>query len=116
VLSFPGRSFWCDRIEEDHFLTVDDQILPNRVCIAQEVAEKLDWRLAAPQLDLCVSHDMTLYTVRQELLNQGVEEAGEVEFLDGSVLYMQDGQLWLPSHVGQGPLQLEERGGGREFR
>ena len=36
-----------------------------------------------PQLDLCVSHDMTLYLVRDRLLGLGAGDYGEVRFLDG---------------------------------
>ena len=47
------------------------------------VASKLRAPVQRPQLDLCVSHDMSLYLVRDRLLEMNVAEAGEVAFLDG---------------------------------
>lgn len=53
----------------------------------------------AKQLDLCVTHDMTVYTVRH---GSGLESlsAAPVDFLDGLLLYRQDGRLMLKSHYG----------------
>ncbi len=64
------------------------------------LAEKLDRPVADTQIDLCVSHDMTLYLMREELL--GEPAAGpEVAFLDALVLYRQGDALWMSSHHGQ---------------
>ena len=51
------------------------------------------------QLDLCVTHDMTVYTVRH---GAGLESlsAAPVDFLDGLLLYRQDDVLMLQSHDG----------------
>ena len=51
------------------------------------------------QLDLCVTHDMTVYTVRH---GAGLESlsAAPVDFLDGLLLYRQDDVLMLQSHYG----------------
>ena len=68
------------------------------------LAEKLDRPLADDQLDLCVSHDMTLYLLREVLL--GEPAAGpEVAFLDALVLYRENGTLWMSSHHGE-PRQV----------
>ncbi len=63
--------------------------------VGRVVAAKLEAPLERPQLDVCVSHDMSLYLVRDRLLGLGVETAGSVDFLDGVVFYERDGQLWL---------------------
>ena len=52
------------------------------------------------QLDLCVSHDMTLYLVRDRLLGERSAELGEVRFLDGLVIYREEGSTVLRSHHG----------------
>jgi len=54
---------------------------------------------AARQLDLCVSHDMTVYTVRH---GAGLEplEGPAVEYLDGLLLYERNGQVMLRSQHG----------------
>jgi broad specificity phosphatase PhoE len=57
------------------------------------VAAKLDAPVARPQLDICVSHDMSLYLVRDRLLDLAVERCGEVEFLDAVMCYRRDGEL-----------------------
>jgi hypothetical protein len=51
------------------------------------------------QLDLCVTHDMTVYTVRH---GAGLESLADapVDFLDGLLLYRDSGVLMLKSHYG----------------
>ena len=67
--------------------------------VLRVVAEKLNAPVARPQLDLCVSHDMTLYLVRDQLL--GVPVNGpKVEFLDGLIAWRKQGALWLQSPWG----------------
>jgi hypothetical protein len=64
------------------------------------LAEKLRRPLAEAQLDVCVSHDMTLYLLREVLLEEPA--AGpEVAFLDALVLYQRDAELWMGSHHGE---------------
>jgi broad specificity phosphatase PhoE len=65
--------------------------------VADVMREKLRQPLRAPQLDLCVSHDMTLYLVRNRLLNERAADYGEVRFLDGIQLYEHAGDTWLES-------------------
>jgi hypothetical protein len=61
---------------------------------------------AKPQLDLCVSHDMTVYTVRH---GSGLEPiaAAPVDFLDGLLMYRDQGHLLLCSHYG-GVVEVDE--------
>jgi broad specificity phosphatase PhoE len=73
--------------------------------VADVMREKLRQPLRPPQLDLCVSHDMTLYLVRHRLLNERAAEHGEVRFLDGIQLYEHDGATWLES-LARRPVQL----------
>ena len=56
--------------------------------------------VASPQVDLCVSHDMTLYLMREVLLGEPAD-GPEVGFLDALVLYERDGTLWMRSHHGE---------------
>ena len=68
-------------------------------------AEKLHQRVDGTdgrtrQLDVCVSHDMTLYLIRDRLLGERSAERGEVRFLDGLVLYRDGGSTMLRSHFG----------------
>ena len=56
------------------------------------------------QLDLCVSHDMTLYLLRDQLLGEPVDGPA-VEFLDGLIAWRERGSLWLKSLQGP-PRQM----------
>jgi broad specificity phosphatase PhoE len=53
---------------------------------------------ARPTLDLCVSHDMTLHLLKDQVLGLRHEEYGEVEFLNGVVLFERDGDVWMQGH------------------
>jgi hypothetical protein len=59
------------------------------------VASKLKAPIQRPQLDVCVSHDMSLYLVRDRLLELNVVNGGEVAFLDGVVFYEKDEHVWM---------------------
>jgi broad specificity phosphatase PhoE len=63
--------------------------------VGRVVAGKLEAPLETPQLDVCVSHDMSLYLVRDRLLGLAVDSSGPVDFLDGVVFYERDGRLWM---------------------
>ncbi len=52
-----------------------------------------------PHLDLCVSHDMTLYTVRHGVGLEGLD-GPDVEFLDGLLLFARDGRYFMRSQHG----------------
>jgi len=63
--------------------------------------EKLRQPVGSPQLDVCVSHDMTVYLMRDRLLGEQAAEHGEVRFLDGLMLYQDArGETWLRSARG----------------
>lgn len=66
--------------------------------VAGFAAGKLADRIAEPQLDVLVSHDMTLYTIKDRLLRQSAAEFGDVNFLDGVVIYQREGELYIHSH------------------
>lgn len=60
---------------------------------------KLETPVAKPQLDLLVTHDITLHLVRNLLLGESVE-GPEVEYLDALVAFRRDGAWWLRSRHG----------------
>ena len=64
--------------------------------VARIVTEKLRQPIATPQLEVCVSHDITLYLVRDRLLGHKPASA-EVRFLDGLVFYEDADGTWLAS-------------------
>ena len=77
--------------------------------ILKVLSEKLRQPVAEQQLDLCVSHDMTLYLLREVLLGEPARDA-EVGFLDALVLYQDDEGLWLTSHHGA-PRRMDSLAG-----
>ena len=60
---------------------------------------KLEKPVAKPQLDILITHDITLHLVRNRLLGESVE-GPEVEFLDALVAFRRDGAWWLRSRHG----------------
>jgi broad specificity phosphatase PhoE len=78
--------------------TDDDTMMPADLAaklVARVAVGKLDAPLERPQLDVCVSHDMSLYLMRDRLLGLPVAEAGDVNFLDAVVFYRRDGDLLM---------------------
>lgn len=88
-----------------------DTMIPSQIAaslVAAFAASKLNDPLASPQLDIMVSHDMTLYTVRDRLLGQTAAECGDVNFLDAIAIYRNDGELLIRSHHGGArPLSID---------
>ncbi len=68
--------------------------------LLEVLVEKLERPLAEDQLDLCVSHDMTLYLLREVLLDEPAAGPA-VAFLDALVLYRDGGGVWMQSHHGE---------------
>jgi broad specificity phosphatase PhoE len=77
--------------------------------ILRVLREKLRQPVAEQQLDLCVSHDMTLYLLREVLLGEPASGPA-VGFLDALVLYENESGLWMTSHHGRPTLLSESNG------
>ncbi len=74
-----------------------DALMPAAVAsrlLLRVLTEKLRSPVAEHQLDVCVSHDMTLYLMRSMLLGVPLTEA-DVAYLDGLVLFEEAGALKL---------------------
>ena len=67
--------------------------------VMQVLLPKLERRMAGRSLDLCVTHDMTVFTLRHGL---GLEPVSgpDVEFLDGLMLFEIGGRTFVRSHHG----------------
>ena len=84
-----------------------DVMIPAKVAVSQ-ILSVMKGRLVtmsseksrSHSLDLCVSHDMTLYLVRQAI---GLETTFEqpVNYLDGLLMFETDGELRVSSHYGK---------------
>ncbi len=80
----------------------EDAMMPAELAVRMiltVLVGKLEAPGAARQLDLCVSHDMTVFTMRHGLGLEPVH-GPPVEFLDGLLLCECDGALTLKSHHG----------------
>ena len=60
--------------------------------------EKLSQAGNHPQLDLLVSHDFTLYTIKDQLLKQSTHRYPDVHYLDGVAFFNRDGKTFVQSH------------------
>lgn len=90
--------------------TPQDALMPADLAsklVLRVMAGKLAAPIASPQLDICVSHDMTLYLLRDRLLGETVDGA-KVEFLDGLIAWRDAQGLWLQSQQGE-PRQISLR-------
>jgi broad specificity phosphatase PhoE len=79
----------------------NDILMPSDIAarlIGRLAEEKLKQAPAQPQLDLLVSHDFTLYTIKDRLLGQSTSRYPNVHFLDGVAFFLRDGQTWVQSH------------------
>ena len=60
--------------------------------------EKLSQTGKDTQLDLLVSHDFTLYTIKDQLLKQGTNRYPDVHYLDGVAFFNREGKTFIRSH------------------
>ena len=60
--------------------------------------EKLSQTGKDTQLDLLVSHDFTLYTIKDQLLKQGTNRYPDVHYLDGVAFFNREGMTFIQSH------------------
>ena len=66
--------------------------------IARLVLEKLKEKPDHPQLDLMVSHDFTIYLLKDQLLDQDSTHYPDVIYLDGIAVFERDGTAFIQSH------------------
>ena len=64
--------------------------------LMRAVNEKLTQSVAERQIDVCVSHDLSVYLVRDRLLSESPDQ-GPVEFLDALLAFRRDDRVWLQS-------------------
>lgn len=65
--------------------------------LMEALAKKISERADESVLDVFVSHDLTLHLLKGCVLGERPEKTGPVEFLEGLVLYFQDGDLVVRS-------------------
>ncbi len=79
-----------------------DAMMPAEIAarlVLRVMAGKLSSAANEPQLDLCVSHDMTLHLMRSQLLGEPVD-GPKVQYLDGLIAWRDNDSLWLQSQQG----------------
>jgi hypothetical protein len=65
---------------------------------ATKLAEAQTKERSGPQLDLLVSHDFTVYTLKAQLLGQDTTRYPDVHFLDGIAFFEREGKTYVQSH------------------
>ena len=78
-----------------------DIIMPAKLAarlVGGVAKEKLSQSGADPQLDILVSHDFTLYTIKDQLLKQDTNRYPNVHYLDGVAFFNRDGKTFIQSH------------------
>ena len=104
------RSMTSPREDAPDFLRdwFDDRLAPDIMMPARQSAEIVVRLLMAkleqqrtrsqPTLDLCITHDISLYLIKDQVLGLRHEQHGEVEFLDGLVVFEREGDVWMQDH------------------
>ena len=78
-----------------------DIIMPAKLAarlVGGVAKEKLSQSGDDPQLDILVSHDFTLYTIKDQLLKQDTNRYPNVHYLDGVAFFNRDGKTFIQSH------------------
>lgn len=78
-----------------------DIVLPARLAassLLRLLRARLQTQTAEPALDLCVTHDLTLYLMREVCLGLTREDSGDVLYLDGMALFERDGDVLVATH------------------
>ena len=78
-----------------------DILMPARASaeiIARLALEKLKEKPESPQLDLLVSHDFTIYLLKDQLLRQDSSRYPDVIYLDGLAFFEREGKTFIQSH------------------
>ena len=78
-----------------------DILMPARTSaeiIGNLVKHKLAESTDGPKLDLMVSHDFTVYLLKDQLLGQDSQRYPDVIYLDGIAFFKRDGRFWAQSH------------------
>ena len=92
-----GRDFMREWFDAE--LDPDTVIAPRQCAeiMVRLVLEKLRRQATreGPTLDLCVTHDMNVHLIKDQVLGLKHEEHGPVEFLDGVVVFEREGTVWM---------------------
>ena len=49
-------------------------------------------------IDIHITHDWNLYLIKEVFLDLKHEDVGEIEFLDGVILYQQGNEVFISNH------------------
>ena len=88
------RNWFSGNISPDIIMSADT----SAEIIARLALEKLKEKPNHPQLDLMVSHDFTIYLLKDRLLGQNSTRYPDVIYLDGIAVFERDGKAFIQSH------------------
>ena len=81
-----------------------DILMPARaaaLALLDVLREKLEAKPDVRKLDICVSHDLSVLTLLDQLLGQPSSKFGDVEYLEAIAVYYLENQLVLHSRHGE---------------
>ena len=88
------EKWFSGRIAEDIMMSPD---VASRI-LGRLIKEKLMVGAKLPQLDILVSHDFTLFTIKNHLLGQTIDQYPAVDYLDGIAFFIKDQKIFAQSH------------------
>ena len=88
------EKWFSGRIAEDIMMSPD---VASRI-LGRLIKEKLMVGVKQPQLDILVSHDFTLFTIKNRLLGQTIDQYPAVDYLDGIAFFIKDQKIFAQSH------------------
>lgn len=88
------RAWFDGRVAEDIMLPAP---LAAR-CLLRLLITRLQGQSSDPALDLCVTHDLSLYLFREVCLGMRADTAGKVRYLDGIACFERDGEWYAATH------------------
>ncbi len=60
-----------------------------------------------PKIDIAISHDWYMYVLKEYFLKQPLEDYGQVQYLEGAVLFEEQGELFITNHQSD-PILIEK--------
>ena len=77
-------------------------MLPPKLAIREQLAQIMGGLVEQDnlRLNICVTHDVNLYLIRELCLGQKIEDVGRIEPLEGLVFFEKDGVVQVSNHLG----------------
>jgi hypothetical protein len=80
----------------------EEIMLPPKLAIREQLVQIMVGLVEQDnlRLNICVTHDVNLYLIRELCLGQLIEDVGRIDPLEGLVFFEQDGVVQVSNHLG----------------